>query len=121
MKGDDFSTEGNRILVVDDEPVTRMMLRQVLENAHYSVFEAEDGEHGIHLCLAEQPDLVLMDVRMPRVNGFDACKAIRRSPVSRHIPVLMLTGLDDVLATQLAFDAGATDFITKPINWPLLA
>ena len=121
MNQDNFSTEGKRILVVDDEPVTRMMLRQVLENARYLVSEAEDGERGIELCLAESPDLVLMDVRMPRVNGFDACKAIRRSPLHRHIPVLMLTGLDDVLATQLAFDAGATDFITKPINWPLLA
>lgn len=121
MNIENFTTEGNRILVVDDEPVTRMMLRQVLENSRYLVLEAEDGARGIELCLGEQPDLVLMDVRMPSVNGFDACKAIRRSPQSRHIPVLMLTGLDDVLATQLAFDAGATDFITKPINWPLLA
>jgi diguanylate cyclase (GGDEF)-like protein len=67
------------------------------------------------------PELILLDVRMPHKNGFDTCRAVRELPQGRHVPILMLTGLDDVVAVQLAFEAGATDFITKPINWALLA
>jgi diguanylate cyclase (GGDEF)-like protein len=109
-----------KILIVDDETVTRMMIRRVLEDTGYSVIEAEDGQAALLQAEQEQPDLVLMDVRMPVMNGFDACRAIRRSVTGRHTPVLMLTALDDVMAVTLAFEAGATDFITKPINWALL-
>ena len=109
-----------RILVVDDEPVTRMMVRRVLLDSGYEVVEASDGDAAVALCRDDPPDLVLMDVRMPGMNGFDACRAIRRLPAGQHLPVLMLTGLDDVMATTLAFEAGATDFITKPINWALV-
>ncbi len=112
---------GARILIVDDEGVTRMMLRRVLEDYGYRVLEAQDGQTAARLADTEAPDLVLMDVRMPVMNGFDACRTIRRSLRSGHTPVLMLTALDDVMAVTLAFEAGATDFITKPINWALLA
>jgi diguanylate cyclase (GGDEF)-like protein len=114
-------THGARILIVDDEGVTRMMIRRVLEDYGYRVLEAQDGQTATRLCDAESPDLVLMDVRMPVMNGFDACRSIRRSLRSGHTPVLMLTALDDVMAVTLAFEAGATDFVTKPINWALLA
>jgi len=114
-------TAGARILIVDDEGVARMMIRRVLEDYGYQVLEAQDGQTGTWLCDSESPDLVLMDVRMPMMNGFDACRSIRRSLRSSHTPVLMLTALDDVMAVTLAFEAGATDFITKPINWALLA
>lgn len=114
-------THGARILIVDDEGVTRMMIRRVLEDYGYRVLEAQDGQTATRLCDSESPDLVLMDVRMPVMNGFDACRSIRRSLRSGHTPVLMLTALDDVMAVTLAFEAGATDFVTKPINWALLA
>ena len=114
-------TSGARILIVDDEGVTRMMIRRVLEDYGYRVLEAQDGQTATRLCDSESPDLVLMDVRMPVMNGFDACRNIRRSLRSGHTPVLMLTALDDVMAVTLAFEAGATDFVTKPINWALLA
>ena len=110
-----------RILIVDDEGVTRMLIRRVLEGHGYRVLEAQDGQTAAQLCADEAPDLVLMDVRMPVMNGFDACSAIRRQALGRHTPVLMLTALDDVEAVRFAFEAGATDFITKPINWALLA
>ena len=113
--------QGARILIVDDEGVTRMMIRRVLEDYGYRVLEAQDGQTATRLCDSESPDLVLMDVRMPVMNGFDACRNIRRSLRSGHTPVLMLTALDDVMAVTLAFEAGATDFVTKPINWALLA
>ncbi len=113
-------SEDIRILVVDDESVTRMMVKRVLEDSGYRVEEAEDGEQAVAMCAESVPDLVLMDVRMPRMNGFDTCRAIRRLPRGAHVPVFMLTSLDDVMAVTLAFEAGATDFITKPINWALL-
>jgi diguanylate cyclase (GGDEF)-like protein len=113
-------SEDIRILVVDDESVTRMMVRRVLSDSGYVVEEAEDGEQAVAACAANLPDLVLMDVRMPRLNGFDTCRAIRQLPRGAHVPVFMLTSLDDVMAVTLAFEAGATDFITKPINWALL-
>jgi len=113
-------TEKVRVLVVDDESVTRMMVRRVLLDSGYDVAEAENGEAAVDQCSASPPDLVLMDVRMPVMNGFDACRAMRRLAGGQHLPVLMLTGLDDVMAATLAFEAGATDFITKPINWALL-
>jgi len=115
------SQKGESILVIDDESVTRMMVRQVLEESKYRVEEAGDGIEGVEKARVRLPDLILLDVRMPRMNGFDTCLAIRELPGGRHVPILMLTGLDDVVSVRLAFDAGATDFITKPINWALLA
>ncbi len=117
----DLKLDSARVLIVDDEDITRMMLRRVLEEAAYQVLEASNGLEAVELSLAERPDLVLMDVRMPVMNGFDACRAIRDKPAIRNTPVLILTSLDDVVAVQFAFEAGATDFITKPINWALLA
>lgn len=114
-------TDSVSILVVDDESVTRMMVRRVLTDSGYAVLEAEDGQAAVEQCAASMPDLVLMDVRMPRLNGFDACREIRRLASGAHVPVFMLTALDDVVAVTLAFEAGATDFITKPINWALLS
>ncbi len=111
---------GETVLIVDDESVTRMMVGQVLEESKYRVVEADDGDVAVARAGDRMPDLVLLDVRMPRMNGFDTCRALRELPEGRHVPILMLTGLDDVVAVQLAFEAGATDFITKPINWALL-
>ena len=110
-----------QILIVDDEQMTRIMLRRVLEEAGYSVLEAPDGLQGAEICIRQHPDAVLMDVRMPKMNGFEACRAIRQEPTTSRTPILMLTSLDDMMAVRIAFDAGATDFITKPINWVLLA
>lgn len=108
------------VLVVDDDAVTRMMVRRVLQEAGYEVVEAENGQQAVEICTAQPPAMVLLDVRMPVMNGFDACRSLRRLPRCANVPVVMLTALDDVLAVTLAFEAGATDFITKPINWVLL-
>lgn len=118
---EEFKIHYERVLIVDDEKITRMMLRRVLEEAGYAVVEAANGLDGVELCRRERPDVVLMDVQMPFMNGFDACRTIRQEPAIWFTPVLILTGLNDVVAVQLAFEADATDFITKPINWTLLA
>lgn len=112
-----------RILIVDDEEVTRMMIRRVLQGYGFEVEEAANGLQATEAAVRSNPpfDLVLMDVRMPELNGFDACRRLREHSRTAHVPVLMLTALDDVMAVTLAFEAGATDFVTKPINWTLLA
>ncbi|MGH8628581.1 MAG: two-component system response regulator, partial [Gammaproteobacteria bacterium] len=109
------------VLVVDDEPVMRQMIREVLEEQGCKVEEAGDGEEGLSAFSRFRPNLVLMDVIMPKLHGFDACHQLRRLPGGEHIPVLMMTGLDDKQSISRAYAAGATDFITKPINWELLA
>ncbi|MBR9882686.1 MAG: EAL domain-containing protein [Oceanospirillales bacterium] len=108
------------ILVVEDSASIRVLLKSGLGRAGYSVIEAANGLEGVKLFLANQPDLVLMDVDMPEMNGFAACAELRRFESGALTPVLMLTGSDDYDSINLAFDAGATDFIAKPINLPLL-
>ncbi len=67
-----------------------------------------------------QPDIILLDVVMPKMDGFETCKRLRQSPRGANVPIVMITGLDDLESINQAYDAGATDFITKPINWTLL-
>ncbi|MDH5485804.1 MAG: EAL domain-containing protein [Gammaproteobacteria bacterium] len=107
------------ILVVDDDPVIRSMLRKALERQAYNVIEADNGLEAIELFRHQHPDMVLLDVLMPVMNGFQACETMRIEDPERSVPVIMLTGLDDVSSVDRAFEAGATDFITKPINWSL--
>jgi diguanylate cyclase (GGDEF)-like protein len=111
----------NRILVVDDDAGGRRLTRATLVRAGFDVVEAENGQRAVDLMLAAPPDLVLMDVSMPVKDGFTACAEIRTLPGGQGIPVVMMTGLDDVASIERAFEVGANDFITKPINWPILA
>jgi diguanylate cyclase (GGDEF)-like protein/PAS domain S-box-containing protein len=111
----------NRILVVDDDAGGRRLTRATLTKAGFSVVEAADGEQALEALRGEMPDLVLMDVSMPVMDGFTACAELRRLPGGGRVPVVMMTGLDDVQSIDRAFEVGATDFITKPINWTILA
>ena len=107
-----------RLLVVDDDEVTRMLACAALEEAGFSVAEADDGESGLEAYAREQADLILLDVMMPGLDGFETCRRLRAS--GAHVPVIMLTGLEDTASIERAYDSGATDFISKPINWTLL-
>ena len=109
------------ILVVDDDVVIRSMLKKALQNQAYDVVEAPNGSEGVELFRKLHPDLVLLDVLMPMMDGFEACAAMRKLDPERTVPIMMLTGLDDVSSVDRSFDAGATDFITKPINWSLFS
>ncbi len=109
-----------RILVVDDTATLRQMACDALESAGFAVQAAEDGERALALFEAQPPDLVLLDVQMPGLDGFGVCERIRRAPVGSHVPVLIVTSLDDVESVRRAYEAGATDFITKPLNWELV-
>ncbi len=110
--------ERPRLLVVDDDDVTRMLACAALEEAGFTVSEAGDGEAGLEAYARERPDLMLLDVMMPGLDGFETCRRLRAS--GAHLPVIMLTGLDDTASIESAYDSGATDFISKPINWTLL-
>jgi len=109
------------VLVVDDDPVARRLIRATLAPVGFEVIEAGDGEQALAVLRDRLPDLVLMDVSMPVMDGFSACAELRKLPRGDRVPVMMITGLDDVQSIERAFEVGATDFITKPINWPVLA
>ncbi len=107
-------------LIVDDDPSSRMIIAALLEKTGLDVIEADSGGMGVELLKAEKPDIVLMDVMMPDMDGFEACKRIRRSHQGEYTQILMVTGLDDTESTQKAFAAGANDFVTKPLNLTML-
>ncbi len=108
------------ILIVDDSRYLRLKLRQVLEGDGYTVAEAEDGQQALSIFKRFQPDLVLMDCVMPVMNGLSACAQMQAFPGGNRTPVIMITGLSDDNAVDDAFNAGATDYITKPIHWAVL-
>lgn len=107
------------ILIVEDDPVSRLTLRNLLTKQGYIVVEATNGQEGLELFRSHQPQLVLLDVMMPVMDGFTACRLMREEDATGLTPILMLTGADDMDSIERAYQAGATDFITKPINWPL--
>jgi diguanylate cyclase (GGDEF)-like protein/PAS domain S-box-containing protein len=115
------STERAHVLIVDDDPVLRTMAAQTLLHAGFDVAEAESGEAGLARIHERRFDLILLDVIMSGLDGYEVCQRIRAMPDGSTVPILMLTGLNDTASIELAFGQGATDFITKPINWTLLA
>ncbi len=109
------------ILVCDDDPMVRLFARECLESAGMAVVEAEDGDQALERYHESSPDLVFLDVEMPGKTGFEVCQAIRQSPLGADIPVLIATGSDDKASIDAGFEAGATQYKTKPINWALLS
>ena len=108
------------ILLVDDDAVSRTFVKAVLTRHGYSVLEASQGIEGLQVYQACLPALVILDARMPGMDGFECCRAIRQLPGGRHIPILMVTGLGDEESVNQAFEAGATDFVSKPVKMPVL-
>ena len=109
-----------QVLVVDDDPTLRLYMSAALKKNGFDVLEAEDGHGALDRFRESRPDLVLLDVVMPGMDGFETCRAIRELPDGRYAQILMVTGLDDTASIERAFDAGANDFLTKPINWTIL-
>jgi signal transduction histidine kinase len=108
------------LLIVDDDPIVRSLMRATLEVDGYEIIEAEDGDEACDLYEARRPQLIVADVVMPRMDGFALCRELRRRPESAHVPILMATGLDDIPSITKAYEAGATDFVSKPLNWVIL-
>ncbi len=112
--------DGARILIADDEATLRLLLREALQDSGYEVDEACDGNEAVAQFERQRPDLVIMDVRMPEKDGFEACAAMRRLPGGGATPILIMTGLDDGDSIHKAYEAGATDFASKPVNLTVL-
>lgn len=108
------------VLHVDDDMASLIMAEGALEDAGFTVVQASNGEEAISRYTESSPDLVIMDAVMPVMDGFDAIAAIRKDPNGQHVPILMITGLDDLDSITRAYDEGATDFLTKPINFFIL-
>ena len=108
------------VLIIDDDVVARLLAREALEQSGWRVTEADNGRLGVEAFVHDQPDLVLLDIMMPEMDGFAVCTELRRMPEGQHTPILMMTGLEDYQSITQAYDAGATDFIVKPINGILL-
>ena len=109
------------VLVVDDDEAMRLLAREALEQAGFEVEEADDGKTALAVFESQHPDIVLLDVVMREMDGFEACSALRGLPDGESTPILMMTGLDDDDSINRAYQAGATDFVTKPINHAILA
>ncbi len=104
-----------KILVADDELYIRLLVKDILE-PEFTVLEASNGEEAVNIASNEQPDLVLMDILMPKLDGYTACYAIKNNELTKDIPVVMLTGVGHELNRQLSQEMGATAYITKPFN-----
>lgn len=107
-------------LVIDDDPFIRLLARDALEKIDLKVEEAGDGASGLSAIAALVPDIILLDVMMPDMDGFAVCRQALQIPGAALTPVLMLTALEDTDSINQAYEAGATDFISKPINWSIL-
>jgi diguanylate cyclase (GGDEF)-like protein len=107
-------------MVVDDDFSLRLSMRAALIKADFDVIEAENGHQALDVFQSEKPDLILLDVVMPEMDGFETCIAIRKMPNGKYVQILMVTGLDDLDSIEQAFKAGANDFVSKPLNWLLL-
>lgn len=104
------------VLIVDDESQNRKLLKLFCERWHFAVIEASDGREAIEKAKYEKPDIILMDALMPKMDGFTATRLLKKDPITRHIPVLIVTALDEREEKDKSIDVGADDFISKPIN-----
>lgn len=109
-----------RILVVDDDRVLRLHACLALRADGFEAFEVASGEDAIAFLRFEPVDAVLLDLRMPGMDGFETCREIRKLADGEHLPVIVVTGSGDMKAVRAAYEAGATDFVVKPIDWPIL-
>ena len=103
------------ILIVDDEKNVRRLVRSMLGEEN-TVIEAEDGEVAIHMARHHKPDFILMDIMMPNMDGYTACKIIKTTPITKTIPVVMLTAVGYELNVELSREMGADGYITKPFS-----
>jgi PleD family two-component response regulator len=109
-----------RVLIADDDASTRLIMREVLEQAGFDIIEAANGKEALRCYESDSPDVILLDVEMPLLDGFSVCKKIREKETTRKTPICIVTGLDDEESVDRAYHVGATDFIGKPIAWHVL-
>lgn len=102
-------------LIVDDDPTFRALSRMSLEQEDLRVEEASSGQAAIDFAAVTMPDIIILDLQMPVMDGFVACRQLRQLPGAEFVPILIMTGLDDIESIARAYDVGATDFIVSPV------
>jgi two-component system response regulator len=110
-----------RILVIEDNPDNMILICDILVSLNYTVLQAVDGEQGVHMALTEQPDLILMDLSLPRLDGWTATQQLKADPTVKHIPIIALTAHALIGDRDRALAAGCDDYLSKPINFRALA
>ena len=105
-----------KILFIEDEPDQVMLVKTRLESYGYSMDSAADGEEGLKKAVLSKPDLVLLDVILPKINGFEVCKRLKKDQSTKNMPVVIITATGEKDASHKAFAAGADDFISKPYD-----
>ncbi len=105
-----------KILLVDDSSTVLLMEKMILSKHDYELVLARDGQECVEKAVAERPDLILLDVVMPRMDGFEACRKLRELEETRAIPVIMVTTRGELVSVESGYSSGCTDYVTKPIN-----
>lgn len=108
--------EVRKILIIEDDPEERLILSRELKKAGYIVYEAPTGEEGLKIFKEDKPDLVILDVILPGIDGWEVLKRIKKGPLSRKVPVMMLTGKSEDKDKIKGYDFGADYYVTKPYN-----
>jgi DNA-binding response OmpR family regulator len=105
-----------KILLVDDSSTILMMEKFILRNGPYDLVTASNGEEAVQKASTERPDLILLDVIMPRMGGFEACRLIREGEATKETPIIMVTTRGEAENVETGWTSGCTDYVTKPIN-----
>jgi CheY-like chemotaxis protein len=120
--GPNSGTGIKKILLVDDSSTSRLTARMLLSgHESYVLTSACDGKEGVEKAIAERPNLILMDIEMPRMNGLEACKLLKQNEATKNIPIILLTMRGEETFVQQAYANGCSDFLTKPVNEQKLA
>ncbi|MFP4052974.1 MAG: response regulator [Phycisphaerae bacterium] len=114
--GGDFDPSGSRILVVDDNEQNLELLVEYLDTLGCTIHTAADGLEALETISAQVPDLILLDVMMPRMSGFEVCRKLKSDPETRDIPIIMVTALNELGDIERGVESGTDDFISKPVN-----
>jgi putative two-component system response regulator len=113
------SGEKSRLLIVDDEPINIQILSAILDD-EYSLSVATSGQKAVSLAQRQLPDLILLDMVMPAMDGLEVCKTLKADPTTAKIPIIFVTGMTDVANEKRGLEAGAVDYISKPVSPPIV-
>lgn len=105
-----------KILVVDDDPVLTKLLHSTLSTKGYEVTAAKDAADGLQFAIHQQPDLIILDVMMPIINGYNFCRLLKNQEGKQHIPIILLTARDEMDDVEIGMQMGAEAYLTKPVN-----